>query len=282
MKKFIETIKNIFRIEELRKRNFFTLRQIGEWLRDALGVSTCAKTLSAFLHAHGVRKLKCGSIPARAREAEQAAFWRDVLGPLLRQAEEGARAVLFCDASHFVVSCDFLGSVWCGARRFVRTLSGRQRYNVLGALDWATLKVTAVTNCDYVRANTVVDLLEKVRGEYGRRKVTLVLDNARYQKCEVVWEAAERLGVELLYIPPYSPNLNPIERVWRYVKSELRTREWEDFAEFRERIDELVESTSGEARDRIRSLMGEGVQLFDSCEELFAGTYEAPWGAKAP
>ena len=72
-----------------------------------------------------------------------------------------------------------------------------------------------------------------------------------------------------------------IERVWRYVKSELRTREWDDFGEFRARIDELVASTSGDARDRIRSLMGEGAQLFDAYGELFEGTYEAPSRRKA-
>jgi hypothetical protein len=76
-------------------------------------------------------------------------------------------------------------------------------------------------------------------------------------------------------------NLNLIERVWRYVKSELRAREWDDFGEFRDRIDELVASTSGDAAGRIRSLMGEGAQLFDEYEELFEGTYEVPGRRKA-
>lgn len=268
-------------IEELGRRNYFTLRQIREWVLNELKVVVDPKTLSRFLHAHGFGKRKCGSIPAKAREAEQGEFWRGTLEPLLREAEAGLRAVLFCDASHFVVSCDFLGSVWCTARRFVRTLSGRNRYNVLGALDWVTLEMTTVTNCDYINAESVLELLGRVREAYGDRKVTLVLDNARYQKCKVVWERAEELGVELLYIPPYSPNLNLIERVWHYVKAELRTREWDDFKQFRERIDELVASTSGDARDRIRSLMGEGAQLFDAYEELFEGTYEVPSRGKA-
>ena len=187
---------------ELGRRNFFTLRQIREWLLGELGVAATPKAVSRFLHEHGIRKLKCGSIPAKAREAEQGEFWRGTLEPLLREAEAGLRAVLFCDASHFVVSCDFLGSVWCAARRFVRTLSGRQRHDVLGALDWATLRMTTVTNCEHVNAESVPGLLAKVKEAYGGRKVTLVLDNARYQKCKVVWERAGKLGVELLYIPP--------------------------------------------------------------------------------
>ena len=158
----------------------------------------------------------------------------------------------------------------------MRTLSGRKRHDVLGALDWVTLEMTTVTNCKYIDAESVLELLARVREAYGDRKVTLVLDNARYQKCRAVWERAEELQIELLYIPAYSPNLNLIERVWHYVKAELRTREWDDFDEFRARIDELVESTSGDAVERVRSLMGEGVQLFDEYEELFEGTYEMP------
>ena len=72
-----------------------------------------------------------------------------------------------------------------------------------------------------------------------------------------------------------------IERVRRYVKSEPGARERDDFGEFKARIDELVASTSGDARDRIRSLMGEGAQLFDAYEELFEGTYEVPSRRKA-
>jgi hypothetical protein len=50
--------------------------------------------------------------------------------------------------------------------------------------------------------------------------ITLVLDNARYQKCQLVWAVAETLQIELLYLPAYSPNLNLIERLWKFVKKQ--------------------------------------------------------------
>ena len=60
--------------------------------------------------------------------------------------------------------------------------------------------------------------------------ITLVLDNARYQKCAVVQALAASLGIELLYLPSYSPNLNLIERLWRFVrKQSLDSTYYEEF-----------------------------------------------------
>ena len=87
-------------------------------------------------------------------------------------------------------------------RRFIRTYSGRSRYNVLGALDFVSKKLTTVTNDAYITATEVCELIKKVSMEYAGKPVYLVLDNARYQKCLVVKALAEELNVSLVYIPP--------------------------------------------------------------------------------
>jgi len=89
------------------------------------------------------------------------------------------------------------------------------------------------------------------------------MDNARYQRNAGVAELAESLQIELLYLPPYSPNLNLIERVWRLVKAKcLRNRYHEKFTGFITAIDEFIDSLSGENRDLLRSLVAENFQLF--------------------
>ena len=81
---------------------------------------------------------------------------------------------------------------------------------------------------------TTVSNDTELRAKHPEGPMTLVLDNARYQKCELVFEKAGRLGVELLYLPPYSPNLNTIERPWKHVKQAcLKNTYSEDFASFR-------------------------------------------------
>ena len=155
---------------------------------------------------------------------------QEKLGPRLEQARPGRRQVYFVDAAHFVFA-PFLGCLWCAARLFVRAASGRKRYNVLGALDAVTHRLVRVTNHDYINAESVCALLRAVAAASVGLPITLVLDNARYQKCAVVQALASSLGIELLYLPGYSPNLNLIERLWRFVrKQSLDSIYYEDFA----------------------------------------------------
>ena len=113
--------------------------------------------------------------------------------------------MLFVDAAHFVYG-PFLAYVWCLVRLFVPGPSGRKRYNVLAALNAATHEVIRVTNHGYINALSVCGLLAKVAAGLPG-KVTLVMDNARYQRCTLVRDEAKRLGIELLFLPACSPNL---------------------------------------------------------------------------
>jgi transposase len=107
---------------------------------------------------------------------------------------------------------------------FVKTSSGRKRLNILGALNAVTHEMLTVINETYINAWSVVDLMRKIRAVTPMGKVVLVLDNARYQACYVVRSAARMMQIELLYLPPYSPNLNLIERIWKFVRKNAHER----------------------------------------------------------
>lgn len=181
----------------------------------------------------------------------------------MKRAEKGETALLFMDASHFVMGCDFLSCIYSRVRRFVKTWSGRKRYNVLGAIDFISKKVHTIANDSYITATEVCEMLRKLRAEYTGREIHLVLDNARYQKCKAVQDLAASLDIHLDYIPPYSPNLNLIERLWKFVKGELRTKYYDDFSLFCKKIDSIIDSTSHTNKAKIDKLLGENVQLFD-------------------
>ena len=193
----------------------------------------------------------------------------------MEQAEKSKLVLLFLDASHFVMGCDFLGGIYGTARRFVLTFSGRKRYNVLGAIDYVTKKVLTVTNDSYITATEVCEMLRKISEVYAGKTVHIILDNARYQKCSAVMELAEQLGIVLDYVPPYSPNLNLIERLWKFVKGELRSRYYDDFDIFRQRIDSIIESTSDKNKAKLSKLIGQKVQLFDGLLSLCKNTFAA-------
>jgi transposase len=208
------------------------------------------------------------SIPEHARD--QAEFLEDKLEPRLAEARRGERQLYFVDAAHFVFA-PFLGFLWCAVRLFVRAASGRKRYNVLGALDAVTHRLIRVTNCDYINADSVCTLLRAVAEASTGLPITLVLDNARYQKCALVQGLADSLGIELLYLTSYSPNLNLIERLWRFVRKEsLDSTYYEAFDPFRAAIDRCLDDLPTKHKGEMETLMTHKFQLFTDVPLLAA------------
>jgi transposase len=224
----------------------------------------------------GLRWRQTGAIPVPPRKTipeharEQGAFLRDKLEPRLEQARRGGRQVYFVDAAHFVFA-PFLGCLWCAARLFVRAASGRKRHNVLGAFDAVTHRLIRVTNQGYINAESVCALLRAVAGSAVGLPITLGLDNARYQKCALVQALAESLGIELLYLPSYSPNLNLIERLWRFVRVEsLNSTYYEKFEDFRAAIDGCLDGLSTVHKGEMETLMTHRFQMFEDVPLLAA------------
>jgi transposase len=190
------------------------------------------------------------------------------LKPRLQEAQEGKRQVFFVDAAHMVFG-SFLCCLWSFARVFVRAASGRQRFNVLGAWNAITQELLAVTNTTVVNTETMCELLRKLAAQRLPGLITVVLDNARYQRNTVVQTLAASLGIELLYLPSYSPNLNIIERLWRFVKREaLYGRYHATFANFQAAIQDTLSQVSTKHKDRLASLMTLNFQVFDNVSLL--------------
>ena len=220
--------------------------------------------------ALGLRYRKVGAAPARTDRDGQVGFLEGELGPRLEEARRGKRSALFADAAHFVYG-PYPGWLWGLARRFVPGPSGRKRYNVLGAIDAVTRRVIRVTNHAYINAGSACDLLKEASRAGLVGPVTRVLDNAAYQRCAFVQAFAAFLGVELLYLPPYSPNLNLIERVWRFVKKgALATRVKGDYGEFTKAIDDCLDNPHSRHKGQTDALLTLKFQLFDDVPVLDA------------
>jgi len=205
-------------------------------------------------------------VPGRAansdKQAEQEAFQREELEPRLAEAKEGKRDVFFMDAAHFVHGT-FLGMVWCFIRIFIPSPSGRKRFNVLGALHAVTKEMVTFTNETYINAQSVCQLLLKLAQDYGTNPITVVLDNARYQKCALVQGFAADLGIELLFLPSYSPQLNLIERYWRFVKKKcLYSKYYPDFKQFKAAITQCIDFAIDEHYEELDSLLTWNFQSF--------------------
>lgn len=181
--------------------------------------------------------------------------------PLIQEAEELKIALYFVDAAHFVLGAN-LGYLWSFFRCFILTLAGRKRYNVLAALNYLTKEVELISNTQYINAHSVCELLYLLKEKVKNLPIKIILDNAKYQHCAYVLNYAQELGIELVFLPTYSPNLNLIERVWKFVKKKaLYSRYFADFDQFKHAIDEVLDNLSL-YKNELNSLLVPNFQSF--------------------
>jgi transposase len=185
---------------------------------------------------------------------------------LLEEAKAGKREVFFVDSAHFVMAA-FLGILWSAARLFVKSPSGRQRFNVLGALHAITHDIITVCNDTYINSGSVCELMRKIRQAFPTIPISLVMDNARYQRCKLVMETAAILRIQLVFLPAYSPNLNLIERLWKFVKKQcLYAHYYENFAAFKTAIHTCVTTANVTHKKELNSLLTLNFQNFTKAQ----------------
>jgi transposase len=157
----------------------------------------------------------------------------------------------------------FLGVLWCRQRLCVKTPAGRQRLNVLAALNATTHELCTVQTLPYITAATVCELLRLLAEASLGQPITVILDNARYQRCALVQAVAASFGIELLYLPPYSPNLNLIERLGQFVKKRcLYGKYYADSAAFQQAIQDCIAQAPTKHKAELASLLTWRFQTF--------------------
>jgi transposase len=263
--------------EVFKKHPPRSVKQARHVIEQDTGIRRGLTQVRLFLHRIGLSPRKVAAIPIPPKSTleehikTQAEFRETKLEPRLQEARQGLRQVLFVDAAHFVYA-PFLGVLWCVARLFIRAASGRKRFNVLAALDSVSHKLIAVTNHSYINAESVGLLLRAVADAATPGiPITLVLDNARYQKCALVEDLAKQLGIDLLYLPSYSPNLNLIERVWKFVKAEcLRSTYYDNYDKFNAAIQQCLDDLPTKHKDAMDSFLTHKFQTFENVSLIAA------------
>ncbi|MFQ5632360.1 MAG: IS630 family transposase [bacterium] len=249
---------------ELEEKPVATLKEAQHHIEQKTGIKRSLSQVRAFLQKHKIVRRKVGQIPAKADIEKQNNFKKNKLDRLVKLAQNHRIRLLFMDASHFV-HLPFLGYLYSLKRVFIRSASGRKRFNVLGALDAITHTVTMVCNQTYINAISVCQLLELIATQYAGEKIYIVLDNARYQKCQMVKDMAKSLGIHLVFLPAYSPRFNLIERLWRFVKKKVLYNEfYAKFDLFKNAITDCLQKVkNGEYAEELSTLLTLNFQSYE-------------------
>jgi transposase len=241
-------------------------------VKELTGIERSQTRLLAFMKRHGFHFLKTGHIPAKVNTTQQCNWVEETLKPVIKAAQSGEVHLLFLDAAHFTLQ-PFLCCLWCISRVFIKASPGRNRINVLGAVNAITKEVSTYSNTTYICANCLVSFLKQLKEQYSDKRIAIVLDNARYQHCFLVKTMATCLGIHLLFLPPYSPNLNIIERLWKFTKKEILNAQYYDApAKFHDAITTFFQNINQNNKSDLHNLLTLKFQFFD---ENIAHSYAA-------
>ncbi len=233
-------------------------------IEELTGISRSPSQVRRFMNRHGLRYLQTGHIPANADSEKQQQWVKEKLEPAIEEAQNGECHLLFLDAAHFILQ-PFICALWCVARLFIKGSAGRNRINILGAVNAITKEVHTLNNTTFINAQTILAFLRQLKEHYGEIPLKIVLDNARYQHCKLVEAAAKQLNITLLFLPSYSPNLNIIERLWKFTKKKiLYAKYYESPAKFHTAITGFFQTVNQKYNDDLKNLLTLKFQFFQN------------------
>lgn len=241
-----------------------TLKEAQHQIEQRVSIKRSLSQIRAFLQRLNLKRRKVGQIPEKVDIEKQERFKKHKIERLIKLANGQRIKLFFVDAAHFV-HLPFQGYLYGIKRIFIRAAAGRKRFNVLGALDAVSKSVTTICNESYINAETVCQLLKSLANQYIGERIVLILDNARYQKCQLVTDMAKQLNIKLVYLPAYSPNLNLIERLWRFTKKKvLYNKFYSSFDDFKNAINNCLDKMKKhDYKTELNSLLTLKFQTFD-------------------
>lgn len=226
---------------ELSGRVYLTAVAVCGFVATRFGLAYTPHAMARLLGRLGYVWKRPKVVPAKADPAAQRAFLDEVLLPLMTAAEaDPATPLLFVDATHPAYDAHpAQGWIRRGETATLKSNHGRANVTLNGALSWPAREVIT-REAELITGAEMVAFFEQIEARYPMaRCISLVLDNATYNRAALVREWLARSGcrVRLVYLPPYAPNLNLIERLWWFFKKKtLWNNHYATLAEFRAAI----------------------------------------------
>jgi transposase len=203
-------------------------------IHKSYGVRYSLSGVTELLHRLGFSYKKPTHVPGKQDPAKQQAFVAEYEQIKAHKGENDP--IYFADATHPQHnSVPAYGWIKKGQEKELKANSGRKRLHINGALNIETLEPT-VRFYETINAQTSMDLFARLEARHPTADVIYVIvDNARYYRSRWLKQRLQGTKIKLIFLPSYSPNLNPIERYWKFFKQQvLNNRYYETFAQFKQ------------------------------------------------
>lgn len=250
-------------VEHLTHTTYAHTYLICTHIQQTYGVAYSVAGLNKWLHKNGFSYKKPKGVPHKFDSEKQDKFIEEYEGLKAELAED--EAIVFIDAVHPTqatkVSCGWIRK---GTDKPVETTGSRTRLNLVGGIELGKLSEAVIRQYDTVNGDSIMDFFEHLKGQYAEcSTLHVILDGAGYHRSEEVKERARKLNIKLHYLPPYSPNLNPIERLWKVMNEQVRNNRYFATAKaFRQQIQHFVRTILPDIGSTLDSRINDNFQRF--------------------
>lgn len=236
--------------------------EIVMYVKERYGVLFTVPGMHKWLKRHGFSYKKPKGVAHKADRELQQQFV-DKYESLKKEVTPD-EPILFMDSVHPTQATKIsYGWIKTGKDKAVGTTASRTRLNIVGAIQLGHIAATLSKQYETINADSIIDFLQGVRKQYSESKtVHLILDQSGYHKSKIVAQEASKLNLHLHFLPPYSPNLNPIERLWKVMNEHVRNnRFFKSSKDFKEAISGFFENTLPQIGSSLNARINDNFQM---------------------
>ena len=251
-------------VEHLIANTYHHQKDIIGYIKKTWDIEYTVSGINKWLQHNRFSYKKPKAMPYKVDLEKQAAFIADY--EQLKSNLAADEAIFFMDAVH-PTQATKVSSGWIrtGTDKPVKTTASRTRINIVGAIELNQIADAVTSQYSTVNGESIIDFMELLRQKNrSKGRLHLILDGAGYHRAQTVVDKADKLGIKLHYLPPYSPNLNPIERLWKVMNEKVRNNQcFHSAKDFREKINHFFDTILPEIGATLSSRINDNFQSFD-------------------
>ena len=253
-----------FLISHIEESLYLDSNAIKNYVESMYDIKFSRSGMISWLHKHNFSYKKPNRVPAKADNSKQTEFIESY--KKLKDALGEDDVMLFGDGVHPSMETKVsAGWIRTGQHKELKTTASRTRLNILGALQLDNMNLLT-RDYQTINSNSVIDFMEQLKKSYvDKEKVYLIVDNGPYYTSNIVKSKAVEIGITMIYLPPYSPNLNPIERLWKYMNEKVRNNVFFHSAkDFKQQVISFLDENWDKNKVGLESRINDNFQILKS------------------
>ena len=247
----------------LQEITYLYVKDICKYVKQEFNKSYSISGMTKWLKANGFRYKKPHGVPAKANKKKQEEFIK--VYTQLKEKAGDKEPIYFADSVHPQHQTQLVyGWILKGERKSIATTGQQKRLHITGGICLEGHKII-YDKADKIDNVSIQSFLYKLRSKYPENnRIHVIWDNASYHKKEEVKKCAKKLNIILNYLPAHSPNLNPIERLWKILHEHVTyNKYYSTFSEFTDSVLHFLRHV-GKKKHILRSRITDNFQILNS------------------